>query len=186
MYNLDYNFVSQEQGVIIRYLQGLIGGAPKLQEGYPNINVKIAVHTLLQQSNFEGRNCGLYYGEFVSRILRLPDVWRNCLLEYVNQTKPYDRNDLSLKVSVLNTGNSSLRILVNKVEVPQQDHGTGQVSDAWTVIPSHKVLEPKESIDLPASTTATRLSQTRPGDPNHRKRRLDRRAQQGLPKLVQR
>ncbi|MHC4644076.1 MAG: hypothetical protein ACYTBJ_01145 [Planctomycetota bacterium] len=143
MLKISYEQAVQEVGDLISWLTPLIGQAPKLQGGSPNEGVKRAIHEILKDEVSKSR------GEFISRVLRLPDVQRNCLSEYVQQAPPYERTGLRLDITVRNVSSTSCRVVRAVRQIPRRDIGNGEVSDAWTTHPTYVNIAPGEELTLP-------------------------------------
>lgn len=123
----------------------------RLQGGVADMGVMNVVHQIARNSQAEGS------GEFLSRILRLPDGQRNALMEYIQQSRPYERRGLEIKAVLQNQGTKSLRVIVAVTQIQHRNPADGSPSDLWTDVPSVVVLEPGEDIELPPDRAVNAL-----------------------------
>ena len=121
---VDLETALNESDVLTNRFRSVIGSSPKLQASAPNTGLQSVVHSIFED---EG---GLMRGEFLSRILRMPDVWRNAILEYVTGAKPYAENSPDIRITVRNTG-GTCRVLMNLREIPKKHRATGAASVKW-------------------------------------------------------
>jgi hypothetical protein len=125
---------------------------PKVQSKMPISDLMRAVQDIATHDSSLGR------GEFVSRILRLPDAWRNSCLEYINAAGAYQHGDgrFHLTTRIRNSGNSVVKIVASVKVEPQRDM-SGEVQDAWVDIPQWHAIDPGEEIELPTNRAINAL-----------------------------
>lgn len=97
---------------LVNWATSMLGHTPKIQQRTEDVGIKDIVHALLLDEK------SLERGEFLSRVLRLPDIWRNALSEYIDGSAPYQGRDLMLKVTLRNEGPVTLQVTDHAQTVP--------------------------------------------------------------------
>jgi len=139
---LTYQKAIVENDRISGFISSTVRGL-RLQGGVPDSALRAAVHAIAHDEEFRKR------GEFLSVICRLPDGQRNALMEYVQQSRPYERTGFSLKTVLQNQGKASLRIIVGVQQIQRRSPADGTPEDRWEDIPTYRLLEPGDDIELP-------------------------------------
>jgi len=140
-----------ENATLVGWLSSTLAIRPKLQHGAPNDDIMHAVHEIAKDVNSVNR------GEFLSRVCRLPDVWRNALLEYIQGSKPYDRLGFICHSTLQNQGNASVQLVAAVAQIPMRDPGTGMPDDRWENVATRVILAPGEDIELPSDRAVNSL-----------------------------
>lgn len=134
---------TQETQEDVSYLVRAVGNLPpQLQSGTVKTELMLAINRLASDESCLGN------GEFLSRLMRLPPMWRNSVMEYIGGGGPYSGSRLKLSVKIVNTGNVGIRYLRGMTSVPLPDPGTGAPTDRQATLKHYRVLEPGETVTL--------------------------------------
>lgn len=134
---------TQETQEDVSYLVRAVGQAPpQLQQQTEKTELKLAINRMAADES-----C-LSNGELLSRLMRLPPMWRNSVMEYVGGGGPYGSGRMKLSVTLLNTGNRGVRYLRGMTSVPLPDPATGAPTDRQAIHKHWRVLEPGKTVTL--------------------------------------
>lgn len=135
------------------YLVSAVGTVPpQLQAG----TVKRELMIALQRMALEEEK-SLAPGDFLSRLMRLPPVWRNVALEYIGGGGPYSGGKPKLRVTLLNASRVQVRYLRGSTALPIPDRFSGAPTDRQAIVKHFRNLAPGETVTLDSDMAVAAL-----------------------------